>query len=78
MIISSNSVNDGNNTIELYKMNEEQIVIYNLIKSSPLTLDQIKTNLDISIMNIQEVLLELERKGYIKQKRGIYMLNTVV
>lgn len=76
MIILGNSVNTINyNTVELYKMNEEEIEIYNLIKSSPLTLDQIEMNLGISLISIQELLLEMEFKGYIKQKRGIYMLS---
>ncbi|MVX67476.1 DNA-protecting protein DprA, partial [Clostridium chromiireducens] len=76
MIISGNSVNEINyDTVELYKMNEEEIDIYNLIKSSPLTLNQIEMNLDIPLINIQELLLEMELKGYIEQKRGFYMLS---
>lgn len=79
MISLDNSVANTNyNEIELCKMNEKEKEIYILIKTCPLTLEQIKINLDISIMKIQELLLEMEIKGYIKQKRGIYMLNTVV
>lgn len=79
MISLNNSVANTNyNEIELCKMNEKEKEIYILIKTCPLTLEQIKINLDISIMKIQELLLEMEIKGYIKQKRGIYMLNTVV
>jgi DNA protecting protein DprA len=79
MITSSSAINEVKyNTIELCKMNEDEIKICNLIKSVPLTLDQLKINLNISLMDIQEILLEMELKGYIEQKRGIYMLSSTI
>lgn len=79
MISLNNSVtNTKYNGIELCKMNEKEKEIYDLIKACPLTLEQIKINLDISMTEIQELLFKMEIKGYIKQKRGMYMLIYVI
>ncbi|MDR5588237.1 DNA-processing protein DprA [Clostridium sp. 5N-1] len=73
MIVFNNfAVEDDNHKLASFKMSEEEEKIYNLVKVSPATLDEIKVILGRLINNIEEVLLKMELKGYIIQKRGLF------
>lgn len=74
MIIPNILINDESSSImDSSKMTEEEKNIYKIVKSNPSTLDQIKTN--IYLINLEELLLEMELKGYIKQTRGIFFIT---
>ena len=72
MIVKSNAINQ-NSIMDLSKINEEEIEVFRIIKLQPSTLDQIKEKFNISLMNVEELLLVMELKGYIKQVGGIFM-----
>ncbi|KAI3349242.1 DNA-protecting protein DprA [Clostridium botulinum] len=69
---NTSSRKDDNYKLESLKMSEEELKIYNLVKVSPSTLDEIKVILCRVINNIEEVLFQMELKGYIIQKRGLF------
>lgn len=54
-------------------MNSEQNRIYDIVKDYPCTIDMIKKRVKMDTEKLEEVLLEMEMKGRIKQVAGVFV-----
>lgn len=69
-IVQNVNINNENNM----KMNKYKNKIYNMVKNAPGTIDMIKKGLNMDDEKIEELLLEMELEGDIKQVAGMFLV----
>ena len=70
-IIENAKLDNRNNKSS--NMNNEKNKLYNIVKNTPCTLDIIKRRLNMDDNELEELLLEMEIEGQIKQVGGVFL-----